>query len=103
MCNEQIHTPQFTTNFNNQPGCILHKGNLWSKHGDIFALLRQILDALAYVHSLNIIHRDLNPANIFLDSEGHIKIGDFGLARNKDTKYDDRDMGGRVSSASSLG
>jgi eukaryotic translation initiation factor 2-alpha kinase 4 len=38
------------------------------------------LDALKYIHSQNIIHRDLKPGNIFLDSNGDIKIGDFGLA-----------------------
>lgn len=41
----------------------------------------QIVDAVKYIHSKNIIHRDLNPTNILLDNEGSIKVGDFGLSK----------------------
>lgn len=37
---------------------------------------------LVYIHQQKIIHRDLKPMNIFLSSNDHIKIGDFGLATN---------------------
>lgn len=32
------------------------------------------------VFQQGMIHRDLKPVNIFLDSDDHVKIGDFGLA-----------------------
>ena len=44
-------------------------------------IVRQLLDALAYIHKKGVMHRDIKPANILLDSEGHVKLGDFGLAR----------------------
>eukprot|EP00906_Rhabdomonas_costata_P035423 RCo049760 len=41
----------------------------------------QILDALIYLHSINVIHRDLKCDNIFLNgNRGEVKIGDFGLS-----------------------
>uniref|UniRef100_A0A8C6VKJ1 eIF-2-alpha kinase GCN2 n=1 Tax=Naja naja TaxID=35670 RepID=A0A8C6VKJ1_NAJNA len=46
----------------------------------LWRLFREILDGLAYIHEKGMIHRDLKPVNIFLDSEDHVKIGDFGLA-----------------------
>jgi serine/threonine protein kinase len=46
----------------------------------MFMVGTQIVEALEYIHKQGIIHRDLKPANIFLDSNGNVKIGDFGLA-----------------------
>lgn len=43
--------------------------------------LKQIFEALQYVHSLGVVHRDLKPENLFFDEFGSIKIGDFGLSR----------------------
>ncbi|KAM6961283.1 eIF-2-alpha kinase GCN2 [Aplochiton taeniatus] len=46
----------------------------------LWRLFREILDGLGYIHEQGMIHRDLKPVNIFLDSQDHVKIGDFGLA-----------------------
>lgn len=41
----------------------------------------QIMLGLKYIHRHNIIHRDLKTSNIFLQENGDLKIGDFGIAR----------------------
>ena len=43
--------------------------------------LYQLLRALKFIHSAKVLHRDLKPSNIFVDLDGHVRIGDFGLAR----------------------
>jgi serine/threonine protein kinase len=41
----------------------------------------EITLALEALHTFNVIYRDLKPENILLDSEGHVKLVDFGLAK----------------------
>jgi serine/threonine protein kinase len=61
-------------------------------HGLSAYVASEVCRALDYAHrktdefgrSLNIVHRDVNPANIFISHEGMVKVGDFGLAKARD-------------------
>ncbi|XP_030630205.1 phosphorylase b kinase gamma catalytic chain, liver/testis isoform [Chanos chanos] len=44
------------------------------------SIMRALLEAVQYLHSLSIVHRDLKPENILLDDQGHIKLSDFGFS-----------------------
>jgi translation initiation factor 2-alpha kinase 4 len=55
-------------------------------HEDAWKMLKEILNALVYVHSRKTIHRDLKPSNIFLGGDGEVKLGDFGLAATSENK-----------------
>jgi len=49
--------------------------------GKAVSIAEQICEGLAEAHHLGVIHRDLKPQNIMIDSEGNTRIMDFGIAR----------------------
>ena len=47
----------------------------------LYSFTYQIIKSLARIHENKIVHRDINPENIFIDNENSIKIGDFSSAK----------------------
>ena len=48
---------------------------------ELFPVLRQICNGLAYAHSRGMVHLDIKPANILINRDGQVKLVDFGVAR----------------------
>ena len=46
--------------------------------------IAELVLAIEYLHTNNILYRDLKPENILIHSDGHIKLADFGLAKEND-------------------
>jgi hypothetical protein len=46
----------------------------------IVPALIEVADALEHAHQQGVIHRDLKPSNVLFDAEGHVVVGDFGVA-----------------------
>ncbi len=47
---------------------------------DVLKIMRDICQALDYIHSKGVVHRDIKPANIILNKDGQAILADFGLA-----------------------
>ncbi|MGV8040528.1 MAG: serine/threonine-protein kinase [Thermoanaerobaculaceae bacterium] len=47
---------------------------------DVVRIADEALKVLAYLHSRNIVHRDVKPSNLLLDENGHVRLADLGLA-----------------------
>jgi serine/threonine protein kinase len=61
---------------------------LTDEHCQFF--IYQVLRGLKYIHSAGVIHRDLKPRNLLVNSNCDLKICDFGLARLDDPQNNDR-------------
>lgn len=48
---------------------------------EALAIVPPLCEALEYAHDQNIVHRDIKPENLLLDSNGRVKIADFGISR----------------------
>ena len=48
-------------------------------------LLMQLCAALQYAHSDGVVHRDVKPANILIDTRGNVQVTDFGIAKAADS------------------
>src|SRR5262245_59141105 len=49
--------------------------------GEKLSLMVQVCKGVEYAHSKGVIHRDIKPGNIFVLTDGHVKLLDFGVAR----------------------
>jgi len=65
---------------------------------DAVALAVELFEGLGFAHSQGVIHRDVKPQNVMLDTEGHVKIMDFGIARllDADTLTSEGDLIGTI-------
>lgn len=64
----------------------LKTGQTFSEN-EIFALMQQLLPVLSYLHSHNIIHRDISPENLMLRSQDHLPVLiDFGVVQETNAK-----------------
>jgi len=55
--------------------------------------IAEVASAIGYLHDQDIIYRDLKPENLLIGDDGHIKITDFGLARESITSMAGQDDG----------
>lgn len=59
---------------------LVHEGPLSNRRAA--QLVKSIAEAIQYAHSRSLVHRDLKPRNVLLDTNGQPKVTDFGLAKN---------------------
>jgi len=65
--------------------CIHVKGKIFPLD-HMLRIAESIAEGMVFLHSINVVHRDLTSMNVLLDEEGDVKIGDLGISRIKHGK-----------------
>lgn len=60
----------------------MHSGALSAR--EALAIVPKLCDALHYAHEQGVLHRDIKPENVLIDTQGRVKVVDFGLAKLRD-------------------
>ena len=62
---------------------VCHQGKLVGCHASLSTFyLAELVEVLSYLHDNGIVHRDLKPENLMVSSNGHLKLIDFGTAKD---------------------
>ena len=64
---------------------IRERGHLPSE--EVVTIIAQVCRALEAAHAEGVVHRDLKPQNIMLDTQGRVKVMDFGIARSTESAH----------------
>jgi serine/threonine protein kinase len=73
----------------------LDKGELYTLEQTL-GIMGDLLSALDYAHRQSIVHRDIKPANLLIETNGRVKLTDFGVARIQDSGEATRTQGSMV-------
>ncbi len=52
---------------------------------EVLRVVKEVLRGLACVHALGVVHRDVSPENVMVDTHGNVKLLDFGIARGPES------------------
>jgi len=61
---------------------VIQNTSIFISPADTKCYFKQILSGMEFCHSHFILHRDLKPSNLLINTNGMVKLADFGLARS---------------------